>query len=77
MKIKNYHDVKLKYSALTKEEKIDFIEKVYNAKVRGFLTKMVKKGDYYFIEEIEENQLPATLDYYYTQALKLELNLEH
>jgi hypothetical protein len=67
--------IKLKDSALTEAEKITFIEKVYNEKVID--TKMVKKGDYYFIKGCEENQLPATLDYYYTQALKMELDPEY
>ena len=71
MQIKDYYYVTLRDSALTKAEKICFIEKVYNAKVSE--TKMVKKGDYYFIRGMEEAQLPATLDFYYMQALKLEL----
>ena len=66
------HEIKLKDSALTKAEKIAFIEKVYNAKVSE--TKMVKKGDYYFIKGCEENQLPATIDFYYINAMKLEFN---
>ena len=69
------HEIELKDSALTEAEKITFIEKVYNEKVID--TKMVKKGDYYFFKGWEENQLPATLDYYYIQALDLELNPEH
>jgi hypothetical protein len=61
----------LKNTALTEQEKIKFIEKVYNEKVTE--TKLIKKGNYYFIKGFEESQLEATLDYYYTQALELEL----
>ena len=75
MEIKDCHDIKLKDSALTEAEKIKFIEKVYNEKVID--TKMIKKGNYYFIQGMEENQLPATLDYYYKQALKMELDPEY
>jgi len=66
--------IQLKESALTEAEKIAFIEKVYNEKVTE--TKLVKIGDYYFIKGMEETQLEATLDFYYSQALKLELNNE-
>jgi hypothetical protein len=75
MKIKDYHYIALRDSALTKAEKIRFIERVYNAKV--IETKLIKSGHYYFIEAIEDIQRPATLDYYYLRALKLELNSEH
>ena len=68
------HEIELKDSALTEAEKITFIEKVYNAKVAE--TKLIKKGKYYYIKGWEANQLPATLDYYYKQAMKLELKPE-
>ena len=66
--------IQLKKSALTEAEKIAFIEKVYNDKVID--TKLIKINGYYFIEGMEETQLEATLDYYYSEALKLELNNE-
>ena len=65
-------EIKLKKSALTEAEKIHFIEKVYNAKVTK--TKMVKIGNYYFIEAVKDSQEKASLDYYYHNALELELN---
>lgn len=66
------HEIELKDSALTEAEKITFIEKVYNAKVAE--TKLIKKGKYYYIKGWEGNQLPATIDFYYINAMKLEFN---
>ena len=66
--------IRLKDSVFTEAEKIKFIERVYNEKVME--TKIIKIDGYYFIKGIEEAQAAATLDYYYTNALEMELNRE-